>query len=93
MCRVVHDRPIFQPGIMTRHPDSAQLTSDTASPESGHGKPSTGAPGVGRLIGLDLARGLAVFGMYAVHVGPAPSQGGVIGFLMEPAQGRSSWAT
>jgi uncharacterized membrane protein YeiB len=45
---------------------------------------------VGRLVGLDLARGLAVFGMYAVHVGPAPGQGGVIGFLMEAAQGRSS---
>ncbi|BBC36617.1 putative membrane protein [Streptomyces graminofaciens] len=45
---------------------------------------------MGRLVGLDLARGLAVFGMYAVHVGPAPSQGGVIGFLMELAQGRSS---
>jgi len=42
------------------------------------------------MIGLDLARGLAVFGMYAVHVGPAPSQGGVIGFLMELTQGRSS---
>lgn len=27
--------------------------------------------------------------MYAVHVGPAPGQGGVIGFLMEPAQARS----
>jgi hypothetical protein len=36
------------------------------------------ASGVGWLIGLDLARGsLAVFGMYAVHVGPVPSQGGV----------------
>ncbi|GAB3008266.1 heparan-alpha-glucosaminide N-acetyltransferase domain-containing protein [Streptomyces pseudoechinosporeus] len=47
-------------------------------------------PSTARLIGLDLARGLAVFGMYAVHVGPAPSQGGAIGFLMELAQGRSS---
>lgn len=45
---------------------------------------------MGRLIGVDLARGLAVFGMYAVHVGPAPSQDGAIGFLMELAQGRSS---
>lgn len=82
--------PFSSLGIMTPHPDSTLLTSDTASPESERGAPSTGAPGVGRLIGLDLARGLAVFGMYAVHVGPAPSQGGVIGFLMELAQGRSS---
>ncbi|MFE7766282.1 DUF418 domain-containing protein [Streptomyces sp. NPDC057438] len=75
---------------MTHHPDSTLLTADTASSENERGEPSTGAPGVGRLIGLDLARGLAVFGMYAVHVGPAPSQGGVVGFLMELAQGRSS---
>jgi peptidoglycan/LPS O-acetylase OafA/YrhL len=54
------------------------------------GMTSTGAPGAGRLIGLDLAHGLAVFGMSAVHVGPAPDQGEVIGFLMELAQGRSS---
>ncbi|MFC8248174.1 DUF418 domain-containing protein [Streptomyces chartreusis] len=75
---------------MTHHPDSPPLTADAPSPERERSEPSTGAPGVGRLIGLDLARGLAVFGMYAVHVGPAPSQGGVIGFLMELAQGRSS---
>ncbi len=82
--------PISSLGLMTPDPDSTLLTSDPASPESGRGEPSTGTPGVGRLIGLDLARGLAVFGMYAVHVGPAPSQGGVIGFLMALAQGRSS---
>ncbi|MER5209376.1 DUF418 domain-containing protein [Streptomyces sp. NPDC002838] len=75
---------------MTHHPDSRPLTADAPSLERERSEPSTGAPGVGRLIGLDLARGLAVFGMYAVHVGPAPSQGGVIGFLMELAQGRSS---
>ncbi|MET9454417.1 DUF418 domain-containing protein [Streptomyces canus] len=75
---------------MTHHPDSPPLTADAPSPERERSEPSTGAPGVGRLTGLDLARGLAVFGMYAVHVGPAPSQGGVIGFLMELAQGRSS---
>jgi len=75
---------------MTHHPDSRPLTADAPSPERERSEPSTGAPGVGRLIGLDLARGLAVFGMYAVHVGPAPSQGGVIGFMMELAQGRSS---
>ncbi|MCC9710959.1 DUF418 domain-containing protein [Streptomyces sp. MNU76] len=75
---------------MTHHPDSALLPADTPSSGGERAEPSTGAPGVGRLIGLDLARGLAVFGMYAVHVGPAPAQGGVIGFLMELAQGRSS---
>ncbi|MGD3109910.1 DUF418 domain-containing protein [Streptomyces sp. YGL11-2] len=43
-----------------------------------------------RLIGVDLARGLAVFGMYAAHVGPSPDQGGVTGFLMELTHGRAS---
>ncbi|MGX9121001.1 heparan-alpha-glucosaminide N-acetyltransferase domain-containing protein [Mesorhizobium sp. BHbsci] len=43
-----------------------------------------------RLVGVDLARGLAVFGMYAAHVGPHPSEGGVTGFFLELAHGRSS---
>jgi uncharacterized membrane protein YeiB len=73
---------------MTQHADSA--ATDAPSPERERGEPTPGAPGVGRLVGLDLARGLAVFGMYAVHVGPAPGQDGVIGYLMELAQGRSS---
>ncbi|MFE2103878.1 DUF418 domain-containing protein [Streptomyces sp. NPDC059468] len=47
-------------------------------------------PSTGRLIGIDLARGLAVFGMYAVHVGPDVTVGGPVGFLLETARGRSS---
>ncbi|MGX9182224.1 heparan-alpha-glucosaminide N-acetyltransferase domain-containing protein [Mesorhizobium sp. BHbdii] len=43
-----------------------------------------------RLVGVDLARGLAVFGMYAAHVAPHPSEGGVSGFVLELAHGRSS---
>ncbi|MGW7492948.1 DUF418 domain-containing protein [Streptomyces luteogriseus] len=73
---------------MTPHADSPPTAAPSCEQE--RGEPSPGAPGMGRLVGLDLARGLAVFGMYAVHVGPAPGQGGVIGFLMELAQGRSS---
>ena len=69
---------------MTQH-------SDTAVPlphESG--EPSTSPATVERMIGLDLARGLAVLGMYAVHVGPDPGRGGVTGFLLQLAHGRSS---
>ncbi|GAV37515.1 DUF418 domain-containing protein [Streptomyces acidiscabies] len=73
---------------MTEHADLSQAAAPPSERE--RGEPSSGAAGVGRLVGLDLARGLAVFGMYAVHVGPAPSQDGAIGFLMELAQGRSS---
>ncbi|MDX3645093.1 DUF418 domain-containing protein [Streptomyces sp. MB09-02B] len=47
-------------------------------------------PSTGRLVGIDLARGLAVLGMYAAHVGPDPAHGGPLGFVMELARGRSS---
>ncbi|MEU7058192.1 DUF418 domain-containing protein [Streptomyces sp. NPDC046197] len=50
----------------------------------------TDRPSTGRLIGIDLARGLAVFGMYAAHVGPDATVGGPVGFLLETARGRSS---
>ncbi|MFE6158754.1 DUF418 domain-containing protein [Streptomyces sp. NPDC056486] len=47
-------------------------------------------PGSGvRLAGVDLARALAVFGLYAAYVGPDPSMGGVGGFLVGLAQGRA----
>ncbi|MGW6733877.1 DUF418 domain-containing protein [Streptomyces sp. NPDC055013] len=55
-----------------------------------HAVPPRPSSSTGRLIGLDLARGLAMFGMYAAHVGPDPSEGGFLGFLMETARGRSS---
>jgi hypothetical protein len=80
-------------GHMTHRADSPP--TDALSPEHPRAESSPPSPsspltaGVGRLVGLDLTRGLAVFGMYAVHVGPAPG-GGVIGFLMGLAQGRSS---
>ncbi|RNL73498.1 DUF418 domain-containing protein [Streptomyces sp. I6] len=44
----------------------------------------------GRMVGLDLARGLAIMGMFAAHVGPDPSVGGPLGWAMEVARGRSS---
>ncbi|MFE3634676.1 DUF418 domain-containing protein [Streptomyces sp. NPDC059168] len=47
-------------------------------------------PAVGRLIGIDLARGLAVLGMFSAHVGPAVAVGGPLGFLLETARGRSA---
>ncbi|MFJ8537294.1 DUF418 domain-containing protein [Streptomyces sp. NPDC093591] len=44
-----------------------------------------------RLVGVDLARALAVFGMFAVHVGPAPTPGGGVGdWFLELASGRAS---
>ncbi|MFJ2721639.1 DUF418 domain-containing protein [Streptomyces sp. NPDC087437] len=70
---------------MTQYSDVAAPVVDAPTPARDSKKAPTG-----RLIGLDLARGLAVFGMYAAHVGPDPDQGGVTGFLMELAHGRSA---
>jgi uncharacterized membrane protein len=49
------------------------------------------SPSVGRLVGVDLARALAVFGMFAVHVGPPVEDvGGFAGWLLGLTEGRSS---
>lgn len=46
---------------------------------------------LGRIIGLDAARALAVFGMYYSHVGPWAQESGTWkSFLMEIPHGRSS---
>ncbi|NUP17953.1 MAG: DUF418 domain-containing protein [Streptomyces sp.] len=46
---------------------------------------------MGRLVGLDLARALAVFGMYIVHIAPMPSAGNDLGsWVYSLAEGRSS---
>jgi uncharacterized membrane protein YeiB len=48
-------------------------------------------PSVGRLVGVDLARALAVFGMYVVHIGPPLSAtSGVASWIRYLADGRSS---
>ncbi|GHE04424.1 membrane protein [Streptomyces alanosinicus] len=73
---------------------SPSLAAENPSSRAVRHNPSqataTGRVAAGRLIGVDLARGLAVFGMFAAHVGPDPSDGGVTGHLMELAHGRSS---
>nr|QLK01526.1 DUF1624 domain-containing protein [Micromonospora carbonacea] len=46
---------------------------------------------MGRLVGVDLARALAVFGMYVVHIGPPLSAtSGVASWIRYLADGRSS---
>ena len=52
--------------------------------------PSLRSPSTGRLVGIDLARGLAVLGMYAAHIGPDPAVGGPLGFALELTRGRAS---
>lgn len=75
--------PLPSLGDMTHNAQESALPTPTAAPQSGR------TP-VGRLIGVDLARGLAVLGMYAAHVGPDPAEGGVTGHLMELTHGRAS---
>ncbi|MZF88865.1 DUF418 domain-containing protein [Streptomyces sp. SID5643] len=46
---------------------------------------------MGRLVGVDLARALAVFGMYVVHIGPPLSAtSGVAGWIRYISDGHSS---
>ncbi|MER6780852.1 MULTISPECIES: DUF418 domain-containing protein [unclassified Streptomyces] len=47
-----------------------------------------GAGGGGRLAAVDAVRGLAVLGMFAVHVGPGPRPEGA-GYLIVAADGRA----
>ncbi|GAA3195903.1 MULTISPECIES: DUF418 domain-containing protein [Streptomyces] len=75
------------------HQTSLSAAAPAPQP-AGHpaGAATAAAParGTGRLVGVDLARGLAVFGMFAAHVGTDPSEGGTTGFLMELSHGRAS---
>lgn len=77
-------------------PDAPPRSTPQPSPvggpaiDSGGAPRSPTAPALRRLIGVDLARGCAVLGMYAAHVGPDPSVGGPLGFVMELARGRAS---
>ncbi|MDQ1292540.1 MAG: hypothetical protein QG608_420 [Actinomycetota bacterium] len=77
-------KPVREPSF----PPPGPLPEPAVTVESG--------PSAGRLIGVDLARALAVFGMFAVHVGPrSPGQGvpplGEIGeWPLFLAEGRSS---
>ncbi|MGI5127809.1 DUF418 domain-containing protein [Pseudonocardia sp. CA-107938] len=53
--------------------------------------PAEPGPSMARLAGVDLARALAVFGMFTVHIGPPlGAVDGVAGWLRYLADGRSS---
>lgn len=69
-------------------PNSSRAVASATAPVPTT-RPTT-TPTTHRLIGVDLARGLAVLGMYVAHVGPDPMDGGTLGFLAETAYGRAS---
>ncbi|WP_194819923.1 DUF418 domain-containing protein [Nocardia sp. XZ_19_385] len=71
---------------------SIQLPKETTPPEPGtRPEGAASGPSTKRLVGLDLARALAVFGMYAVHIGPPLSAtNGVGSWIRYLAEGRAS---
>ncbi|WP_083914344.1 DUF418 domain-containing protein [Nocardia concava] len=72
---------------------STQPPQETSPPSTPPGPTESAPPGpsTGRLVGIDLARALAVFGMYTVHVGPELSAThGVGSWIRYLVDGRSS---
>ncbi|CAD5990227.1 DUF418 domain-containing protein [Agreia sp. COWG] len=67
---------------MSAIPATATLDPSTHATQAVVGTP--------RVRGIDLARGLAMFGMFAAHVGPDPAVGGITGAVMFAAEGHSS---
>ncbi|WP_406443665.1 DUF418 domain-containing protein [Streptomyces sp. NBC_01613] len=75
---------------MSEHAPSVLPGRSSPPPRQPEPPPASRTPSTGRLVGIDLARGLAVLGMYAAHVGPDPTMGGPLGFVLELARGRAS---
>ncbi|MER6784000.1 DUF418 domain-containing protein [Streptomyces sp. NPDC000658] len=78
-----------QPPRETSAPHENSPPQPRTSPESA--VPASPDPSLGRLVGVDLARALAVFGMYVVHIGPPLSAtDGVASWVRYLAEGHSS---
>ncbi|MEU3933157.1 DUF418 domain-containing protein [Streptomyces sp. NPDC029044] len=78
-----------QPPQETSAPQENSPPPPRTSPESA--VPASPGPSMGRLVGVDLARALAVFGMYVVHIGPPLSATtGVAGWIRYMSDGHSS---
>ncbi|MET9762626.1 DUF418 domain-containing protein [Streptomyces sp. NPDC006372] len=78
-----------QPPQETSAPQENSPPPPRTSPESA--VPASPGPSMGRLVGVDLARALAVFGMYIVHIGPPLSATtGVGSWIRYVADGHSS---
>ncbi len=78
-----------QPPQETSAPQENSPPQPRTPPESA--VPASPGPSMGRLVGVDLARALAVFGMYVVHIGPPLSAtDGVASWIRYLAEGHSS---
>ncbi|MEU6916557.1 DUF418 domain-containing protein [Streptomyces olindensis] len=78
-----------QPPQETPAPPENSPPPPRTSPESA--APASPGASMGRLVGVDLARALAVFGMYVVHIGPPLSAtSGVGSWIRYISDGHSS---
>ena len=81
-------------GPDTSDPDTAPGTSGAPDAPEAPGSPDPGAAVRryrGRVAGIDVARGLAVLGMFCAHVAPRdPSDPAVLRLLVTASDGRSS---
>ncbi|MDX2690310.1 DUF418 domain-containing protein [Streptomyces scabiei] len=76
--------PQEAPAPQEHSPPRARTSSESA-------RQVPGGPSMGRLVGVDLARALAVFGMYIVHIGPKLSATHGVGtWVRFLAEGHSS---
>lgn len=82
---------------MTQMPplQDSSAPRETSAPQPGTPPESTPPaeprPSTGRLVGVDLARALAVFGMFVVHLGPSSTAVSGVGAMVRSlAEGRSS---
>ncbi|WP_234439854.1 heparan-alpha-glucosaminide N-acetyltransferase domain-containing protein [Streptomyces bicolor] len=79
----------IQPPQETSTPQEKSPPQPRTPPESV--VPASPGPSMGRLVGVDLARALAVFGMYVVHIGPPLSAtSGVASWIRYISDGHSS---
>ncbi|MBE8478366.1 DUF418 domain-containing protein [Streptomyces justiciae] len=69
----------------------ARPPQEKPAPQENSPPRTSPGPSLGRLVGVDLARALAVFGMYVVHIGPPLSAThGVASWVRYMAEGHSS---
>jgi len=76
---------------MTQIKPASERSPAPPGPLAAPAAPVEAGPSTARLVGVDLARALAVFGMYVVHIGPPLSAtSGVASWIRYLADGRSS---
>ena len=68
---------------------SVAVLTATRTPDA-EAPPDPAPESIGRIVGLDAARAIAVFGMYYSHVGPYGDGSGFDNWLMDLPHGRSS---